>query len=804
MPYHGVNIIYTHGQFNNSLKSHLPTKKYLERLVSIHDLDLFSLNVNSSIDPDCNASFGTVRCKYYSPSTFTQLISSKDASKSSLSFCHTNIRSLRKNLENFQTHILSELNFHFSLLAVTETRINNENLDFNPSIPNYNFEFVPTPLSAGGVGMYIDDNLQYKVIEKTTNEAFQALWLEIEFKTKSNVICGVVYRQHNSADRFLDYFEERIDHYSATGKPVYLLGDVNINILRSQTCSYAQQFLNCLQSYALLPTIDKPTRVYNDSASLIDNIFLNKFEDYSVSGNIVSDVTDHFSQFCILKSTVEIAQPKKITIRDFSKFSQRAFSQELSDLTWDSTLSANDPSKLFSTFYNKLNKLLNKHAPLRTLSKRKSKQLAKPWITKGLRKAIKIKNELFYSGDRERYKLYRNKVLLLSRISKRNYYHTYFELNINNIKKTWQGINILLNRKKKSDKVITSLKCLNDNSITSDPREIPDILNKHFASIGHKLASKIPPSEEFSQYLPGLSFSESFAFNPVLPGEIEVELRSLPLNKATGLYSCPVRILKSASQLLSKPLATIMNRSIESGIYPSKLKLAKVVPVFKSEDELDPNNYRPISLLSLFNRVFEKLMYNRLKSFLDKHNLLYHCQYGFREKCSTQHALIDIVDRIQLNIDKKLFSCGIFIDLKKAFDTVNHSILLQKLEHYGIRGVLNNWFSSYLNDRYQTTQVGPYVSKKERCLCGVPQGSVLGPLLFLLYINDIYNSSDKLSFYLFADDTNLLYADTNLRSLEITVNEELRRTGNWLMANKLSLNVKKSNFVIFRPYQKYY
>ena len=191
----------------------------------------------------------------------------------------------------------------------------------------------------------------------------------------------------------------------------------------------------------------------------------------------------------------------------------------------------------------------------------------------------------------------------------------------------------------------------------------------------------------------------SFYFDPIIPQEIETEISLLPYNKALGLYSTPVKLLKLAKSVISIPLTKIFNQSVLTGVYPAKLKYAKVIPVYKGEDETLPENYRPISLLSIYNRLFEKILYRRLIKFIDKNDILYDLQYGFRNKHSTQHAILDIVNTIHSNMDNRKYSCGIFIDLKKAFDTVNHEILLTKHEHYGIRGVINSWFRSYLQGR---------------------------------------------------------------------------------------------------------
>ena len=219
-------------------------------------------------------------------------------------------------------------------------------------------------------------------------------------------------------------------------------------------------------------------------------------------------------------------------------------------------------------------------------------------------------------------------------------------------------------------------------------------------------------------------------------------ISALP-NKSTGPASIPLRLLKDVADLIIVPLCHIINLSFSTGIFPDLLKVSKVVAIHKGGSTQEVNNFRPISLLSIFDKIIEKLMHKRLYQFFEDHNVLYEFQFGFRKKMSTGHSLVEITEDIKQSIDNGKFGCGIFIDLKKAFDTVNHKILLTKLEHYGVRGSLLKWFETYLTNRRQYVYHNGVASDMGVMTCGVPQGSVLGPLLFLIYVNDLPNISDK-------------------------------------------------------------
>ena len=365
------------------------------------------------------------------------------------------------------------------------------------------------------------------------------------------------------------------------------------------------------------------------------------------------------------------------------------------------------------------------------------------------------------------------------------------------LKKIWTGIKNIINIKGKDHNAPNCIE-VNNEQVTEN-KDICNNFNEYFTTVADKILinNKTPILKTFDKYLPARN-ANSFVFDPCTPNEVYLLVEQLNPHKGTGPNGIHSEILKLINHLICDTLCKIFNMCITSGKHPDKLKLAHALPIYKKGSRLLVSNYRPISLLSNLNKILEKIMHKRVYAFLEKYEILYELQFGFRAGYSTTHALIHMTEAIRSALDSGSVTCGIFVDFQKAFDTVNHDILLKKLDHYGFRGVINNWFRSYLTDRKQKVVINGFESENKLLLHGVPQGSVLGPILFLIYINDLHRCIKYSTTYHFADDTNLLHISKDYKTLQRKVNYDLFSLHKWLTANKISLNEGKTELIYFR------
>ena len=522
-----------------------------------------------------------------------------------------------------------------------------------------------------------------------------------------------------------------------------------------------------------------------------------------------SDISDHLPVFSILSEKRNFVEREVwTTYREKTASNMERFRIELQQRNLLENVSEiNEPCLAYSTFLEMVTSIYNSCFPIKKV-KTKKRPLKKPWITKGLLKSIKKKNVLFKrflcypSPPREHlYKRFRNKLNHLLKIAKRTYYDQKLKEYQSNAKYTWRILNEVVNRRKHNSNRLPSTFKVVDSEI-SDPVQIANGFCDYFTNLGPALAEKVPPSSKtFTSFLEH-DIVNSVFFESTDHHEITNICKGLRPGTAAGFDNIHMDIVSNTIDLISKPLSHIINLSITSGVVPNELKIARVIPLFKSGDQSLYVNYRPVSVLPIFSKFLEKVIYNRLYDYLTKYHILFDNQYGFRKQHSTALALIHLYDKLSTAIDNKEYTMGVFIDLSKAFDTVNHDILLAKLKHYGIRGISLKWFESYLSGRMQYVNFNGYSSCYKQVKCGVPQGSILGPLLFLIYINDLCNVSNALDLLLFADDTSIFFSNKNLESLSFTVNNELNKLTEWFFANKLSINIKKSNYMVFRPRQK--
>ena len=709
-----------------------------------------------------------------------------------------NVRSFNANISKFES-FLDTINANFSFICLTETWNNRETVGLC-TLDGYNgFHTFRPIIRGGGVSLFVLKVFQAEKISSLSlcNEIIETCGVKINIDGKILTILSVYRSPSTNIENFIEALTVLFGDPLISSSDIFILtGDLNINLLSNR--SIVDNLCATLNSFNLISAITVPTRFpSNDSSSptILDHVWVSFLDEYT-SGVIKIDLTDHCPTFLYFQQgNNNINDKRKITFRFEPQNSIDLMMQKICSVDWDSVI-LGDVNQDCNTFISILNEIYCQSCPLKTKYV-SCERTNKPWITSRLKYLIKKKSEYF-----NLYKLgvislnsnnrYRNYVNSEIKSAKENYYSRLFVFHRNNVRKKWNLINNLMCRSSKKSQ-IKSL--LFENTLHTDSESLANCLNNYFVNIARKLESELPNMTlNHSNFLPA-PLPQSFYLFKATRAEILKLISELKLTR-TDLYTMPVRYFKLFSDLLVYPLCKIVNSSFSNGIFPNCLKIARVIPIYKNGNAEDPTNYRPIATLPYLSKLFERAIHNRIVNFSDKHSLITNCQYGFRKNLSTLEPLVELSETICSSLDDKKFHANAFIDLKKAFDTINHQILFSKLECYGIRGQPLKFIRDFLTNRFQYVEVNSCKSECKEIKCGVPQGSILGPLLFLFYINDIVNVTKNSQVLLFADDTVLSCSDSDYCNLVESINNDLHEVSKWTLSNRLTINVEKTSVLL--------
>ena len=731
---------------------------------------------------------------------------------------HLNIHSLPSKFDQLKDMVvrLNDNKIKVDFILLCETFLVDANAD-KFSIPGYNFVHKSRKsLSKGGVAMYIAD--KYTFVERqdlciNVEGEYESIAVELNSQNGGrNLIISEIYRIPNTSEReSLARYDKMVCNICSTNSDVILGTDQNMDYMKINN-AIVSDLLNIFVTNGILPTITRPTRITHTSATLIDNLYV-KCEHYDNlhSRILLEDMSDHFPVImCMGKNTHhKEKKPLIFTHRPMGFEQITRLKDELSTTSWDDILEQDNVNDCYNAFINKFNRILDICAPVKTTTIAHKFVIRESWMTPGLVKSSRRCLQLYKkaigkcnsSKDCKKYTTYRDVYKTLKRKAKQMHYANLFHEYGNDIRKTWRVLNSLIGRS--NDKSSVSDTFVINGQKVNDKRVIADGFCKYFSSIGKVCAESIPESKNTpNYYMKGVANHHSCFLYPTDYVEILNIMQTFKPKKSTGDDGISMSLLKHVSEECSLPLAFIINKSLEQGTVPDQMKLAKVVPIYKANNKQLLTNYRPISLLPNISKILEKVVYRRLNSFLNKYDILSSDQYGFRSKRSTIDAITKFASDVLLSQDRKEYCLSVYLDLSKAFDTINHDILFKKLNHYGVRGKALEWFRSYLDQRQQYVSYMGQQSDTLGVSYGIPQGSVLGPLLFILYTNDLPKSLLHCKTVLFADDTTVYFHSSSLDKVFERVTSDLSLLSDWFKVNQLSVNPTKTKYILFGRHGK--
>ena len=568
-----------------------------------------------------------------------------------------------------------------------------------------------------------------------------------------------------------------------------------------------KEFLN---SHGLSQLIEKPTRITDKTSSLLDHILVNTPEKITHHAVISKSISDHDIIFCTRKhSNPKFGKHNTVTLRSLKNYTKDIFIEKLGEIDFPNYTNFDCVNQAYKDFLDKLMVVIDNVAPVREF---RIKGASKTWFDGEVAERINVRDKLKIKFSKSKlhidYNNYKDAQKQASQIIKRKkleYIKNELKDNVANPSKLWKTLkSIGLPKKGKNEAKI----CLSENNeMFFEPKEVSRIFKNFYENLAQSLVDKLPASpNKFNNdttkiYYDNLGIGGELKFTEVDPIQICDFLRKTNVSKAPGIDKLSGIFIRDGAEILAAPLSQIVNLSILSSTFPDLGKISKLKALFKKGSKVDPKNYRPISLLPLLSKVFETVIHLQTAKFLEDNAILFMHQSGFRPKHSTESCLTHLCDRILEGCDSGHHTGMILIDLQKAFDTINHKILLDKLKFLNFSEGAIKWVDSYLANRTFIVNVETEFSDPADLKCGVPQGSILGPLLFLLYINDLPQAVQFCDIRLYADDTCISFKHKNVKTIEDKLNQDFNSLCDWFLDNKLSIHFgeDKTKTILFSP-----
>lgn len=730
-----------------------------------------------------------------------------DSDNYKLNIVHFNIRSIKKNFEELLIYLESVIT-NIDVVVLSETwNIESVN-QFN--IPDYETFYNESEYNQNdGLVVLIRKTLAANV---STIHLSETNLISINLIV-NNIDIGILASYRPPSIDVQLYINELYDllKNNKKNKIDIFLGDININI-QNVGDNNVNNYLNVLSELGYISYINKTTRATENSSTIIDHIFVNRnTKNYDFSVNIKpmifeTNLSDHYTT-CLSVEFDQIKTNKpRLENTSYSKINYTKVKHFLEGENWEEVINSNNIQESYNIFINKIKSFINQSSTTINIKNNKIKKI-KPWITIGLINSIRqrdsMKKQLIKNYTIEKkteYTRYRNSLTNLLRKTRNDYYSKELTDAKGNYKKIWQTINSATASNTKSGRSAINIKFNDENGKQIYNNETKaNHINSYFINIGEKMAGKIDKSTENQAFIfEDENIHPNLFLQPTTENEIISIISNLKNKSAPGPDGISSELIKCVHQHIVIPLVHLINLSFKTGDLPYQWKESVVTPVYKSGDTTNVCNYRPISVINNFAKIFEQCLKNRLIDFFDKFDVITDRQFGFRKNKSTEHAVLDLLYETISNLDSNKKCLAVFLDLAKAFDTVSHHILLERLEHVGVRGLALNIFKNYLKNRTQKVKIDNFLSESQTITMGVPQGTVLGPILFLVYINSMANLKNfegHLTSY--ADDTAMVFVADSWENVYSKAESSLYIAYQYLNISLLSLNVDKSKFLTF-------